>query len=83
MRIGCYPDFIATLKQNLDSLLKAVKDLLAGKNGGSYPVTFHEMNTMSVEFADGWRLLRASNIVAVLTLRFEADNPAALQRIQQ
>jgi len=57
--------------------------LLAGKNGGSSSCAFHEMNTMSVEFADGWRLLRASNIVAVLTLRFEADNPAALQRIQQ
>jgi len=40
---SCYPDFIATLKQNLDSLLKAVKDLLAGKNGGSYPVIFHEI----------------------------------------
>jgi len=38
---------------------------------------------MSVEFSDGWRLLRASNTLAVLALRFEADNPAALQRIQQ
>ena len=36
-----------------------------------------------VEFQDGWGLVRASNTSPVLTLRFEADNKAALERIQQ
>ena len=36
-----------------------------------------------VEFGDGWGLVRASNTSPVLTLRFEADNRAALERIQE
>ena len=36
-----------------------------------------------VEFQDGWGLVRASNTSPVLTLRFEADNKAALERIQE
>ena len=35
-----------------------------------------------VEFQDGWGLVRASNTSPVLTLRFEADNQAALKRVQ-
>lgn len=35
------------------------------------------------EFADGWGLVRASNTTPSLTLRFEADNAAALERIMQ
>lgn len=35
------------------------------------------------EFADGWGLVRASNTTPSLTLRFEADNAAALERIKQ
>lgn len=34
-------------------------------------------------FADGWGLVRASNTTPCLVLRFEADNKAALERIQQ
>ena len=37
---------------------------------------------MRVEFSDGWGLVRASNTLPVLVLRFEADNKEALQRIQ-
>lgn len=37
---------------------------------------------LRVEFADGFGLIRASNTTPVLVLRFEADNEAALQRIQ-
>ena len=36
-----------------------------------------------VEFQDGWGLVRASNTSPVLTLRFEADNKTALERIQE
>ncbi len=35
-----------------------------------------------VDFNDGWGLIRSSNTSPVLTLRFEADDPTALERIQ-
>lgn len=35
------------------------------------------------DWADGWGLVRASNTTPVLVLRFDADNEAALKRIQQ
>lgn len=38
---------------------------------------------LRVEYADGFGLIRASNTTPVLTLRFEADDTKALQRIQQ
>ncbi len=37
---------------------------------------------LRVEFADGFGLMRASNTTPVLVLRFEADTPEALARIQ-
>lgn len=37
---------------------------------------------LRAEYAGGWGLVRASNTSASLTLRFEADNTAELQRIQ-
>ncbi len=37
---------------------------------------------MRLEFPDGWALIRASNTSPVLVLRFEAENQAALARIQ-
>jgi phosphomannomutase/phosphoglucomutase len=38
---------------------------------------------LRVDFADGFGLVRASNTTPVLVFRFEADNEAALARIQQ
>jgi phosphomannomutase / phosphoglucomutase len=38
---------------------------------------------MRADWPDGWGLVRASNTTPVLVLRFEADNPVALKRIQQ
>ena len=38
---------------------------------------------LRVEFADGFGLMRASNTTPVLVLRFEGDDQAALDRIQQ
>jgi phosphomannomutase/phosphoglucomutase len=38
---------------------------------------------LRVEYPDGFGLARASNTTPVVVLRFEADNPAALERIQQ
>lgn len=37
---------------------------------------------LRVDFPDGWGLVRASNTTPVLVMRFDADNAAALQRIQ-
>lgn len=41
-----------------------------------------KIDGMRVEFTDGWGLVRTSNSLPALTLRFEADNKEALQRIQ-
>ncbi|MFT3741780.1 MAG: phosphomannomutase/phosphoglucomutase [Gammaproteobacteria bacterium] len=40
------------------------------------------LDGMRVDFPDGWGLLRVSNTSPCLTLRFEADDASALQRIQ-
>jgi phosphomannomutase/phosphoglucomutase len=37
---------------------------------------------LRVEYADGFGLARPSNTTPVVVLRFEADNQAALERIQ-
>ena len=41
------------------------------------------IDVLRVEFADGFGLMRASNTTPVLVLRFEGDDQAALERIQQ
>ena len=38
---------------------------------------------LRVDYSDGWGLIRASNTSPALTLRFEADSPAALDRIRR
>jgi phosphomannomutase/phosphoglucomutase len=42
-----------------------------------------DIDGLRVEYADGFGLARPSNTTPVVVLRFEADNEAALQRIQQ
>lgn len=41
-----------------------------------------DIDGMRVDFSDGWGLVRASNTMPSLTLRFEADSVEGLQRIQ-
>ena len=41
------------------------------------------LDGLRVEYADGFGLMRASNTTPVIVLRFEADDPAALKRIQE
>ncbi|WP_299943179.1 phosphomannomutase/phosphoglucomutase [uncultured Microbulbifer sp.] len=44
-----------------------------------------DINTIDglrIEFSDGWGLVRASNTTSALTLRFEAENAEALERIR-
>lgn len=45
--------------------------------------TITTIDGMRVDFADGWGLVRASNTMPCLTLRFEAVSSTALQRIQK
>ena len=46
------------------------------------PGALHDIDGVRVDYADGWGLVRASNTSPVLSLRFEADDEAALNRIQ-
>jgi phosphomannomutase/phosphoglucomutase len=41
-----------------------------------------KIDGLRVEYADGFGLARASNTTPVIVLRFEADDAAALRRIQ-
>ena len=47
---------------------------------GKYPII--DVDGVRVKFHDGWGLVRASNTQPALVLRFEADTPEGLQRIQ-
>jgi phosphomannomutase/phosphoglucomutase len=49
-------------------------------NGAREVIT---IDGVRVEYADGFGLARPSNTTPVVVLRFEADSPAALNRIQQ
>ena len=40
------------------------------------------LDGLRADWADGWGLVRASNTTPVLVLRFEAEDEAALSRIQ-
>jgi len=44
--------------------------------------TVTDIDGVRVDFEDGWGLIRASNTSPVLSLRFEADSPEALERIK-
>ena len=50
---------------------------------GDFPeADINDIDGLRFEYSDGWGLVRASNTGAALTLRFEAETDAALQRIQ-
>ena len=51
----------------------------AGQNARFNSVT---IDGVRVEYADGFGLARPSNTTPVVVLRFEADNQAAIERIQ-
>ena len=41
-----------------------------------------DLDGVRIDFSDGWGLVRASNTMPKLTLRFEADDESSLIRIQ-
>ncbi|MGB7479775.1 MAG: phosphomannomutase/phosphoglucomutase, partial [Burkholderiaceae bacterium] len=51
----------------------------AGFPGAEQVIT---IDGLRVEYADGFGLMRSSNTTPVLVLRFEAETPGALARIQ-
>ncbi|GHT92116.1 phosphoglucomutase [Betaproteobacteria bacterium] len=55
------------------------------KRDGQFPLerTRITIDGLRVEYADGFGLARASNTTPVVVLRFEADDEAALERIQE
>lgn len=59
---------------------KAIKELVARASFDDARVS--TIDGLRVDFADGFGLVRASNTTPVWVLRFEADNNAALKRIQ-
>lgn len=79
------PDAVSTPELNIKmnegepfELVKRLKEQ-AGFNGAEEVIT---LDGVRVEYADGFGLARPSNTTPVVVLRFEADNQAAIERIQ-
>lgn len=58
-------------------VMQALKDQLSGESGELITV-----DGLRIDYSDGWGLIRASNTSPYLVARFEAENQAALERIQ-
>jgi phosphomannomutase/phosphoglucomutase len=69
------------------SLAKGEPHALVAKLQASKPFPGAErvvtVDGVRVEYADGFGLARASNTTPTIVMRFEADNPAALERIKR
>ena len=68
--------------QTTESAKFAIVDKLSN-NADFGDGTVTSIDGVRVDFVDGWGLIRASNTSPVLTLRFEADGQAALERIKK
>ncbi len=79
------PNALATPELNIQMKEGEPHALIARlQETGTFP-TARELITLDgvrAEYPDGFGLARASNTTPVIVLRFEADNPAALERIQ-
>ena len=60
-----------------------VRELVAALGAEGEAEAVNDIDGLRVDFADGWGLVRASNTSPALSLRFEADDEAALSRIQE
>jgi len=63
-----------------DDKFALVEQLVKNANFGVARVNL--LDGLRVDYADAWGLVRASNTSAALTLRFEGDDQAALERVQ-
>jgi len=79
------PDAISTPELHLELAEGEPHRLIAGlQQQAKFPgaVDIITLDGLRVEYADGFGLARASNTTPVVVLRFEADDAAALARIQ-
>ena len=79
------PDAVSTPELNIALAEGENHSLIAGLQGSATFTGAREVITIDglrVEYADGFGLARASNTTPVIVLRFEADDAAALERIQ-
>ena len=80
------PDAISTPELQIKLNEGENYTLIAGMQKTARFEGAQEVNTIDglrVEYADGFGLARSSNTTPVIVLRFEADNAAALKRIQE
>jgi phosphomannomutase/phosphoglucomutase len=81
---GQLPESVSTPELNVETAegehFQIMQRLVANARfAGARLIT---IDGLRVEFEDGWGLVRASNTTPCLVLRFEADDAAALRRIQ-
>ena len=75
----CTPELQIKLNEGENCALIAELQKSAHFDGAREIIT---IDGLRVEYADGFGLARSSNTTPVIVLRFEADNDAALKRIQ-
>jgi phosphomannomutase / phosphoglucomutase len=79
------PDSVSTPELNIacdDTSPHALIDGIADRTTFPGAVDVIRIDGLRVEYPDGFGLARASNTTPVIVLRFEADDQAALERIQ-
>ena len=83
--LDALPDAVSTPELNVACAEGEAHTLIAAiGERETFPgaVDIIRLDGLRVEYADGFGLMRASNTTPVIVLRFEADNTAALVRIQ-
>ena len=83
--LNALPDSLSTPEINVTSdgeSPHALIDRLAATAEFPGAAEVIRIDGLRVEYADGFGLARASNTTPVVVFRFEADNEAALKRIQ-
>jgi phosphomannomutase / phosphoglucomutase len=84
--LNSLPDSISTPEQHIQMKEGEPHALIARlQNEASFEgaLDIVAIDGLRVEYADGFGLMRPSNTTPVIVLRFEADNKAALRRIQE
>ena len=85
-RLNALPDALSTPELNMpvyeEGLNHRLLAELADKATFNDALNVITLDGLRVEYADGFGLMRGSNTTPVITFRFEADNPEAIQRIQ-
>ena len=78
-----YPAAIATPEVKIPTTEDAKFGIVAALADHAFPNGHvNTIDGIRVDYEDGWGLLRPSNTSPILSLRFEADDGAALDRIQ-